>query len=88
MKRLFTIPESGEYAGCSESWLKKNIREGKLPVKKLGRHTRIDIHDLDAFIDSLPGRTVGTSAGTELGPDWSPTESGIAQPVEGIVKIR
>lgn len=69
MKRLLTLIESGEYANCSESWLKKQIREGKLPIKKLGRHTRIDIHDLDAFIDALPGRSVGKTEGTELGHD-------------------
>jgi excisionase family DNA binding protein len=48
--------------GVSESWVEKAIAAGKIKAKRLGGQVRVDIRDLDEYINNLPaavGETVG-----------------------------
>jgi excisionase family DNA binding protein len=50
-KRLFTIPEAGEYLGRSTWSVRELIWAGSLPVVKVGKRIHLDIYDLDKWIE-------------------------------------
>jgi excisionase family DNA binding protein len=52
-KKLLTIKEACEYLNLSRATIYKLIKEGKLTPIKIGRSTRLDKSDLDAFVESM-----------------------------------
>jgi excisionase family DNA binding protein len=54
MSALLTIKNAATYLTCSEALVEKMIREGRLPIVKLGRLTRIKPQDLESVMDALP----------------------------------
>ena len=50
-KRLFNVLEAGDYLGFSRAHIWNLMKEGKLASKKLGHSRRIEISELDRFID-------------------------------------
>lgn len=50
-KRLYSIPEAGEYLGRTPWAIREMIWKGKLPAVRDGRRILLDIHDLDRFIE-------------------------------------
>jgi excisionase family DNA binding protein len=50
-KRLFTIPEAGEYLGRSVWSIRELIWKGSLPIVREGRRIHLAIEDLDAWIE-------------------------------------
>jgi len=75
---LLTREEVAELLGMSVSWVKLQIRTGKLRAKKLGKLVRIEPADLRAFLETLDwavGRNVGTPILPGLfGPDNEKTK--------------
>lgn len=55
-KRLFTIKEAATYFGRTVWGVRTLIWNGKLPVIQDGRKYYLDVHDLDAYIDSQKTR--------------------------------
>jgi excisionase family DNA binding protein len=53
----FSIAQAVRFLGIGRSTLYKIIKEGRLPVRKLGRRTLIMRDDLDRFIATLPQTT-------------------------------
>ena len=51
-KRYLKIPEAVEYSGRSRSVLYEAHKRGELTFTKFGGATRIELADLDAFLDS------------------------------------
>jgi excisionase family DNA binding protein len=56
-KKLLTIKEACEYLNLSRATIYKLIKEGKLTPIKIGRSTRLDKSDLDAFVESMKKET-------------------------------
>ena len=50
-QRLYTAQEAAEYLGRSLRSVRELIWAGKLPVVKVGRRIRLDLYDLDDFIE-------------------------------------
>jgi excisionase family DNA binding protein len=48
--RLVAIDEAADYLGTSTRFIRRLITERRITFTKLGRHVRIDVSDLDAFI--------------------------------------
>lgn len=75
---LLTREQAAELLGMSVSWLKKEIREGRLRQTKLGKLVRIEPQDLRDFIfkyRSGVGKIVGTPTIPGLfGPDIEKTK--------------
>lgn len=61
-KRLYSRSEAAEYLSKSLEDLDRCIAAGKILAKKDGRRTRIDVAELDRYIDRLPARIPGRSA--------------------------
>ena len=55
-KRAYTIPEAAFSAGCSTAHLYRQIRLGKLVLRKAGRRSLILAKDLQAFLEQLDVR--------------------------------
>ena len=53
----YSIAEVAEQVGVSEDTVKRAIAKGQLPIRKIGRLTRIDRQDRDEWL--LAGRSVG-----------------------------
>ena len=49
MERLLTVKQVADLLVCSEAGIRKWIYQGKLPVVKVGRLTRVRVTDLEAF---------------------------------------
>ena len=49
--RLISVVEAAEIMGLSRSMVYELLAEGRLPSIRIGRTRRIDVADLDAFID-------------------------------------
>ena len=63
MTRLLTRKEAAGRLGMSETWVKSQIRAGRLTCVRLGRVVRIDERDLEDFIEQHKtpvGRIEGT----------------------------
>jgi excisionase family DNA binding protein len=53
----FSIAQTVRFLGIGRSTLYMIIKDGRLPVRKLGRRTLIMRDDLDRFIATLPQTT-------------------------------
>lgn len=51
---MLSILEAARLLGIGRSTLYALIKEGRLPVRKLGRRTLIHRDDLGQFVDGLP----------------------------------
>jgi excisionase family DNA binding protein len=59
----FSIAEVAEQVGVSRDTIKREIARGFLPIRKIGRLTRIDRQDRDEWL--LAGRSVGRNKAEE-----------------------
>ncbi len=50
-KRLFTDREAADYLGVSRATIWNFMNDGKLASIKLGNHRRIEVNELDRFIN-------------------------------------
>ncbi len=50
-RRLLTITEAASYLNCSTVTIRRLIWAGRLPAVRWDRRIRIDIHDLERFIE-------------------------------------
>jgi excisionase family DNA binding protein len=53
-KRWLSVPEAGEYLGCSRKAVYARIERGRIPdnaVRRMGRTVTIDRHALDRTLD-------------------------------------
>lgn len=53
-QKTFSIVETTRILGVGRSTLYAIIKEGRLPVRKLGKRTLVRKEDLDRFIEELP----------------------------------
>jgi excisionase family DNA binding protein len=53
----FSIAQTARFLGIGRLTLYMIIKEGRLPIRKLGRRTLITRDDLDQFIATLPQTT-------------------------------
>lgn len=53
-QKTFSIVETTRILGIGRSTLYAIIKEGRLPVRKLGKRTLVRKEDLDRFIEELP----------------------------------
>lgn len=83
MKLLLTRLDAAEQAGVSESYIKKEIRDGHLPARKLGRLTRIHREEFEAWAKRQPRINVVNATGQ----DGAGTEQGQNQPIEKTVRV-
>jgi excisionase family DNA binding protein len=47
---LLTVDQAAEVLGTTPRFIRRLRTERRIPVIKLGKHIRIDSHDLDAYI--------------------------------------
>jgi excisionase family DNA binding protein len=47
---LLTVDQAAERLGTSPRFVRRLVFQRRIAYVKLGRHVRIDAHDLDAFI--------------------------------------
>jgi excisionase family DNA binding protein len=52
MERLLTVDQAAERLGTSARFIRRLIAERRIAYTKLGRHVRIAVRDLDAFVAS------------------------------------
>jgi excisionase family DNA binding protein len=52
MDKLLTVEEAAERLGTSVRFVRRLIHERRIAYTKLGRHVRIAVDDLDAFVAS------------------------------------
>ena len=50
MDGLLSVKDAAGVLACSQAMLRKWIHQGKLPIVKVGRLTRIRQYDVDAWI--------------------------------------
>ncbi|HBB15744.1 MAG: hypothetical protein A3J94_14085 [Syntrophus sp. RIFOXYC2_FULL_54_9] len=50
-KRLYSIPEAGQYLGRTVWSVREMVYAGKIPYIRDGRRMLLDIHDMDAWIE-------------------------------------
>ena len=51
-KRLYSIPEAGQYLGRTVWSIRGMIYAGKIPYIRDGRRLLLDIHDMDSWIEN------------------------------------
>ena len=51
-KRLYSIPEAGQYLGRTVWSIREMIYAGKIPYIRDGRRMLLDINDMDAWIEN------------------------------------
>lgn len=51
MKRWFTIQEGADYLSLSRWTIMGLIKTGKIPASRVGRSVRLDVQDLDRFME-------------------------------------
>jgi len=51
-KRLYSIPEAGQYLGRTVWSVREMIYAGKIPYIRDGRRMLLDINDMDAWIEN------------------------------------
>jgi excisionase family DNA binding protein len=56
-RTAYSIKEVAEQVGVSRDTIKREIARGYLPIRKIGRLTRIDRQDRDEWL--IAGRVVG-----------------------------
>jgi len=55
--RLLTLPESAKYLACSVVTVRRLIWQSELPAVRWDRRVRVDLHDLEDFVERNKGRT-------------------------------
>lgn len=55
-KRLLTVPETASYLGCAIITIRRLIWNGVLPVVRWDRRQRVDLHDLEKFVEHHKAR--------------------------------
>ncbi len=50
-KRFATIPQVADLLVVSVATVRRRIADGKIPVHRVGRQIRIDLYDLNRFIN-------------------------------------
>ena len=58
---LYSIATAAKACECSEGFLEKEIREGRLNPRKLGRLTRIERSELLRWIAAQPAKNEGSA---------------------------
>jgi excisionase family DNA binding protein len=54
-RRLATLDEAGEYAGCDPRTIRRRIADGSITGYRLGpRSIRVDLNELDAMLRPIP----------------------------------
>lgn len=57
-RRLLRIPEAMARLACGKTTFYEYVKQGRLPIVKLGASTRISEEALDRFIESLTSRAL------------------------------
>jgi excisionase family DNA binding protein len=57
--RYVSQRDGAAYLGVSVSTLRRAIREGELPARRVGRQIRIEVQDLEALLRKVPTAKVG-----------------------------
>lgn len=52
---LLDVKSAAEFLGGSERWLRRLLERGLVPCKRIGRNVFFKKHELEEFIDDLPG---------------------------------
>ena len=63
---MLTVPEAARRAGRNPETIRRWIREGKLPARKVGTQHVLEEEDLDAYLEE-------TSDRLPLPPEWQRT---------------
>jgi excisionase family DNA binding protein len=50
-RRYASLADAAKYAACNERTLRRHIADGKLTGYRLGRVYRIDLNELDAWLE-------------------------------------
>jgi excisionase family DNA binding protein len=50
-KRLYSIPEAGQYLGRTVWAIREMVWRGKLPAVRDGRRVLLDVKDLDQWVE-------------------------------------
>jgi len=59
MKRYLTVVEAAEYLNTSVRFVRRLVGERRIPFHRVGRHVRIAVSDLDAFLQAGRVEAIG-----------------------------
>jgi excisionase family DNA binding protein len=59
--KYLTVPEAADYLNTSVRFIRRIVAERRIAFHKIGRHVRLTVADLDAFVE------VGRVAAIRLG---------------------
>ena len=63
---MLTVPEAARRAGKNPETIRRWIREGKLPARKIGTQHVLEEHDLEVYLGEASDRL-------PLPPEWQKT---------------
>lgn len=86
-KKLFTIKETSELVGISESEVIRMIMLKKLAVIRLGKAIRIREDDLERFLNEFAGKGSNRGGGESRGGIGSGHEEPVLYTAEQVAKI-
>lgn len=52
MTSYFTVEQAADYLNTSVRFVRRLIAERRIPFHKIGRHVRLKVTDLEAFVDA------------------------------------
>jgi len=52
VKAYLTVDEAAEYMNTTVRFVRRLIAERRIPFHKIGRHVRLKVEDVDAFIEA------------------------------------
>lgn len=52
MNTYLTVEQAADYLNTSVRFIRRLIAERRIPFHKIGRHVRLSVEDLDAFINA------------------------------------
>jgi excisionase family DNA binding protein len=52
MTSYFTVEQAADYLNTSVRFVRRLIAERRIPFHKIGRHVRLKVQDLEAFVDA------------------------------------
>lgn len=85
MKRLYSFEDAADYLSMSKGFVEKEVREGRIRQMHLGRVRRIDVKELDRYIET---RSVAETVGAVSHHHNAPRGGTIDQIVERIGGVR
>jgi excisionase family DNA binding protein len=50
--KYLTVPEAADYLNTSVRFIRRIIAERRIAFHKIGRHVRLTVADLDAFVEA------------------------------------